>query len=97
MLLERNNVNPDSAGKSGRTPLSWAGMLEREKIMRMLSGWICARLDTADESGRTLCSWAAKSGYKGIVSMLLDQNNANHDAVTRLAKHYSHRPTHPNM
>lgn len=86
MLLERNDVNLDSADKSGRTPLSWAAMLEREKIVRMLSGWNCARLGIADESGRTLCSRAAKSGYKGIVSMLLDQNNANHDAIDQTSQ-----------
>ena len=36
MLLERDDVNPDSVGPDGRTPLMYAAIYGREEIVRIL-------------------------------------------------------------
>ena len=92
ILLERRDVNPDSADKSGRTPLSWAARNECEKIVRILLDRNDVNPDTADENGRTPLSWAAGPGippwgsrenYERVVKMLLGQSSVNPDSADK--------------
>ena len=53
MLLEKNNVNPDTPDKSGRTPLSWAAQKWEVEIVRILLERNDVNPDTEDERGRT--------------------------------------------
>jgi len=52
--LERNDVNPDTADDSGRTPLSWAASYVRRKIVEML-------LQRNDVNPNTLYRWGGKN------------------------------------
>jgi len=81
ILLERRDVSPDSADKSGRTPLSWAAGNGCEKIVRILLERNDVNPDTANENGRTPLSWAAGNGYEKIVRILLERNDVNPDTT----------------
>ena len=81
MLLERNDVNPDMADKSGRTPLSWAASYGCEEIVEMLLERNDVNPDTPDERGRTPLSWAIIYGHEKVVRALLERNNANPDTA----------------
>jgi len=77
VLLEQDEVNPDSADKSVRTPLSWAAGDGREKIVQMLLERNDANPDTPDEHGRTPLSWAAYKGREEIVRILLGRSDVD--------------------
>jgi len=65
-ILLRNEVNPNIADKSGRTPLSWATENGGSKIMEMLSQWNNAYPDMVAQSGQTPFSCATGSGTEGV-------------------------------
>ena len=77
MLLERNDVNPDSADKSGRTPLSWAAGNGRKEFVELLLNQSYVNPNRPDKNGRSPLSWAAKNGHEDIVGMLLQGNGAH--------------------
>jgi len=70
LLLGREDVNPDSSGRYGRTPLSCAAARGHEGIAKLL-------LERGDvnpspsDCDRTLLSWAAENGHEGTVKLLL--------------------------
>lgn len=64
-LLEREDVTPNTADKSGRTPLSWAAGNGYESMVKMLLEREDVTPDTADKSGRTPLLWATKNGIRG--------------------------------
>jgi len=53
MLLEWEDVAPDSVDYDGRTPLSWAAESDDEAIVRILLEREDVALDTVDYNGRT--------------------------------------------
>ena len=77
MLLERNNVNPDTTDEDGRTPLSWAAGGGHKKIVRILFERDDVNPHSADKSGRTPLSWATGNGSEKIVRMHLERRGAH--------------------
>ena len=71
MLLEREDVAPDTPDHGGRTPLSWAAEGGHLDIVRIFLELGSIAPDTADKDGRTPLLWAAEHGYGAIVKMLL--------------------------
>ncbi|KAI9862248.1 MAG: hypothetical protein M1813_004723 [Trichoglossum hirsutum] len=65
-------AQPDSKGKDGQTPLSWAAQNGREAVVELLleKG---AQLDSKDEGSRTPLSWAAENGHGTVVELLLEK------------------------
>lgn len=53
MLLEREDVSPNTADEHGRTPLPWAARKVYEGTVRALLGRRDAAPDTADENCKT--------------------------------------------
>ena len=78
-LIGRRYVNPDSSGKSGRTPLSWAAGNGHEGVVKLLLGREDVNPDSTRESGRTPLSWAAENGREGVVKLLLGRRDVNPD------------------
>ena len=70
ILLERNDVDPNTASEDGKTPLSWAVQNGNEEMVKMLLKRNDLNLDTTDNSGRTPASWAAKNMNDGIAKLL---------------------------
>ena len=70
MLLERNDVDPNTADEDGHTPLSLAAMSGREAILDMLSELNDVNPDFADASGRTPFPWAPENGYTQVTQLL---------------------------
>jgi len=92
ILLERNDVNPDSADKSGRTPLSWAAEDRCKKVVRVLLERNDVNPSTADEAGRTPLSWAAGARHLSLIAdqeceitvkMLLERNEVDPDGADK--------------
>ena len=77
ILLERSDINLNTADKSGRTPFSWAAGSRCSRIVGALLEQNDINYGSADKSGRTPFSWAAESGCEEIVRMLLGQNDVN--------------------
>jgi ankyrin repeat protein len=71
LLLENNNVDPDSKDEKGRTPLSWAAEKEHEDIVTLLLENGSTNLDSKDKEGRTPLSFSAEAGHEAIVKLLL--------------------------
>ena len=70
MLLEREDVQPDSRDNDGRTPLSWAVGNGRLQVVRSLleSGKIDPNSKDNDEL--TPLSWAAAGDHDTVVELL---------------------------
>ena len=83
MLLERNDVNPDTLDTSGRTPLSWAASYGREEIVKMLLERKDVVPDTPDKRGRTPFSWAVIYEHVEVGKALLERNGVNPDAADK--------------
>jgi len=78
ILLERNDVNPDTADKYGQTPLWRAAQNGYEGVVRILLQRSDVNPDTADTLfGQTPLSRAAENGHEGIVRILLERNDVN--------------------
>jgi len=73
ILLERNNVNPNTVDKDGRTPLSLAVRGGDEEVVRLLLERNDVNLNIADHDGQTAASWAAQNGSDIIAKLLRDQ------------------------
>ena len=69
MLLERDDVNPDSVGPDGRTPLMYAAIYRREEIVRILLETRVTPL-WVDASGRMTIDHAGY-GHCGIAKLLI--------------------------
>jgi len=83
MLLEREDVTPDTAGKGDRTPLLWVVKFGHEDVVKMLLEREDVTPDTADNDGRTPLSWAARRGHKGIVKALLEWGSVTPDTADK--------------
>ena len=84
LLLERQDVEPDSKDNHGRTPLSWAAQKRvqksQEAIVRLLLERQEVEPDSKDNSGRTPLSWAAQKGHHAIVRLLLERQDVEPDS-----------------
>ena len=67
LLLEWNNVYPDTADKSGRTAFSWAAGNGHENIAGTLLQRNNAHPDTVDESGQAQFPSPTGSGLGRVV------------------------------
>jgi len=73
VILEREDVTPDTADKDGRTPLLWAARNGHWDIVVALLGRKDVAPDAKNKSGRTPLSWAAIRWHEGLVGMLLER------------------------
>ena len=95
MLLERDDVKPDTADRYGETPLFKAGEEGHEGVVKMLLERGGVNLNAADDRGETILFRAASWGCEGIVKLLLEQVGVNSDianlagetALSRTLKH----------
>jgi len=84
LLFGRRYINPDSLGKSGRTPLSLAAGNGHEGIVRILLGREDVNPETLDtEYGQTPLSWAAKDGRERVVKLLLERKDVNPNSPSK--------------
>jgi len=97
LLLERNNVNPDSlcgpsqimaqrGAEEGQTPLSLAAENGPEGIVKLLLGRKAVNLDSPSKSGRTPLSFAAGNGHEGIVKLLLERKEVNPNSLSKSSR-----------
>ena len=77
-LLERNDVNPDTPDRRGRTPFLWAIIYGHNEVMEILQEQNKINPD-ADESGHTPLSWAVTGEWNriGLVETLLKRSDVN--------------------
>ena len=80
MLLEQNDVNPNTADEDGRTPLSLAAEGGYEGIAEMLLQRSDINRDTPDASGRTPFPWAPKNMSTRVAQLL----EGPQDPITKL-------------
>ena len=84
LLLEREDVNPDSHSMSGETPLSVAPKNGHEGIVKLLLGREDFNLNALNKiSGQTLLLWAAENGHEEIVLRLLGREDIYPDWETK--------------
>jgi len=80
VLLERNDVNPDSSDYNRRTPLSLAASGGHGDVAKLLLERSDVNSNSPDCSGRTPLSYAASEGHEGVVRLLLKRNGVNPDS-----------------
>jgi len=81
LLLERSDVNPDRADKTGRTPLSWAASYGREEVVEMLLERSDVNPGAPDRSGQTPFLWAVTCGNIEVAETLLERDDVRPDAA----------------
>ncbi|RPA92263.1 ankyrin, partial [Choiromyces venosus 120613-1] len=81
ILLERKDVNPDTADTKGRTPLSWAADKGYPGVVKILLERKGVNPDTADSGGWTPLAWAAAKGREDVVKILLERKDVNPDSA----------------
>ena len=77
LLLERNDVNPDSPDRRGRAPCFWAIEYYHIEVLEILLKRHDVNPGRADDEGWTPLSWASDHDYEEAVEMLLERNNVN--------------------
>jgi len=70
ILLERDDVNPDSPRYWGKTPLCLAAENGHEGVVKILLGRDDVNPNKADEEGRTPLCWAIRGGHAGVAALL---------------------------
>ena len=83
ILLRREDVAPDSADKSGRTPLSWAAANGYEDIVKILLGRGDVAPNAADKLGQTPLLWAVGNGHEGVVEILFERTDVTPGATDK--------------
>lgn len=89
LLLDCDNIEPDKADNTKRTPLSYAAVSGTEAVVEHLlrlvpSGQV--NLNSADLEGRTPLSWAAAYGNEAAVRLLLDCSQVEVNTADKLGK-----------
>ena len=69
--MERDDVEADSKGGDGRTPLSLAAKEGHEAVMKLLVERDDVEADLKDGDGRTPLSYAALGGHEAVAKLLL--------------------------
>ena len=73
ILLERSDLNPNTADEYGQTPLSRAAENGLKEIVGILLKWNDINVDITDHNGQTSAEWAAQNGYGRIAELLRDR------------------------
>lgn len=76
-LLEKDEIDVNSRGLDGRTPLWYASANGNEAIVRLLAVRADVNVDMKDEHGQTPLSSAAENGHEAVVDLLVVRANAN--------------------
>jgi ankyrin repeat protein len=84
ILLERDDINPDSQDDSSRTALSWAADRGHDKIVRQLLATARVNVNSKDTQHRTPLMWAALEGREDVVKLLLAEDKIDLDAADLL-------------
>ena len=92
LLLDRNEVNPDSRSNYNNTPLLCAAQCGQEGIVKLLLDRKEVNLNSKNNDGRTPLDYAAAIGHEGIVKLL--QDRADPESCTG-ANNASMPPSHP--
>jgi ankyrin repeat protein len=81
ILLERQDINPDSQDDNGRTALSWAADRGHGEIVRQLLATARVNVNSKDTQHRTPLMWAAREGREDVVKLLLAEDKIDLDAA----------------
>jgi len=79
LLLEREDVNPNTTDWRGWTPIFRAASKGNERVVKLLLERGDVDPNTVDHDEDTPVSWAAWYGHEGIVKMLLEGNGIKGD------------------
>ncbi|KAL0630901.1 hypothetical protein Q9L58_010249 [Maublancomyces gigas] len=85
ILLAREQVDADSAGDDGRTPLSWAAWKGHEGVVQLLLTRGVG-VNKQDKDGRSPLSWAASGGHQRVMQLLLSNKMVNANSRDNLQK-----------
>jgi len=77
LLLEQEDIEPDTEIKDGRTVFSFAAELGNEDAVKLLLERGDVNPDSMDSNGRTPLSFAAGEGQEGVVKLLLQRGDIN--------------------
>jgi len=85
LLLERDQVDPDSRDDDGRTPLSYGARAESEGIVKLLLERDEVDPESLDNNGRTPLSYAAEGDGGGWSSFFPNRKRSILNCVMILA------------
>jgi len=91
ILLERLDVDPNTADEDGQTPLFRAASDGYEGVVQTLLGRVDVNTDIADLAGETALSQALKNGHHAIIKLLSKRKNS----VPLSDSHKSTMPSSP--
>jgi len=77
LLLERGEVNPERADKSGKAALGWAVVRGHKGVVKVLLECGNFNLDREDKSTKTPLAWAVKEEHEEIVNILSEPEDVN--------------------
>ena len=80
LLLERNDVDPNSWDVYQRSPVSYAVEEGHEKIAEVLLKRNDVEADSKDNENKSPLLWAAGIGHKAVVKLLLKRNDVEADS-----------------
>ena len=73
LLLEREDLDPDSPDGGGRAPLPFAAERSRGGVLELFLERRNVGPNSSDNNGRTPLSFAAEREWGGIVKLLLER------------------------
>jgi len=76
MLLQRDDVNPNTMNEHGQTPLIIAARKGRKAVVKTLLERVDINSDMRDLAGQTALSQALKAGHDAIVKLLSGHRNS---------------------
>ena len=77
LLLEREDVDPNSLDNCDRTPLGWATLFGYEGVVKLLLGRKDVDPNHPDMDGQTPLGWAAFEQHEGVIKLLLEREDVD--------------------